>query len=192
MLKPFFRPLHPFSINQRFGENQSCVSTDGSNKVITCDGMAPPPGYRSLYGPKGHKGLDLMAKSGQPVYCVCDGEVEYMDTQERSGLDARIVSVINGEKYRHIYEHLLGHNNLKIGQRLKTGDCVGWADNTGYSSGDHLHFELQKFTNGIWISIDPLPLMNEYFAPNVTLVKGIMEKLVVALESLVDLLRKRG
>jgi len=190
-IKPFFRPVSPFNINQKFGENTACVSLDGKNKVISCNGLKPPAGYKSLYGPKGHLGLDLMAKNGQPVYCSLEGVVDFIDTQPKSGLDVRIVSRVGGVKYLHIYEHLLGHNMMYIGKQVKTGDCIGWADNTGYSAGDHLHFELKKWVNGVWVSVDPTPLMNDVFALDAnTTYKILLEKLAVALELLVDILRK--
>lgn len=189
MLKPFYQPVRPFKITQYFGENSACESLDGSRKVINCDGHNPPAGYKSLYGPAGHKGIDIAAKNGQPVYCVCEGVVDFIDTQPRSGLDVRIVSVVDGVKYMHIYEHLLGHNNMKIDQKVPTGACVGWADNTGYSSSDHLHFEVRKWINGKWVSIDPLTMINQFFAPDVTAVNSIRQQMATLLEKLVDMLR---
>lgn len=189
MSKFLFQPVSPFLVNQKFGDNYACVSEDGTNKVITCDGKNPPPGYLSLYGPKGHLGVDLKAYSGQPVYCACEGFVQFIDANPKSGLDVRIESHIDGEKYLHVYEHLLGHNTMKVGEYVKTGACIGWADNTGYSSGDHLHFELKKWTGNGWVSIDPIPLMVNMFAPNIDNLKALLEKLAVFLEKLVDALR---
>lgn len=163
MKKFLFQPLSPFIINQKFGENSACVSTDGKLKVITCDGNKPPAGYKSLYGAGGHKGLDLYAYHGQPVYCAQDGTVEAIDTNPKTGLDVKVVTEFEGEKYMHVYEHLMGYQP-KVGDKLKVGDLIGWADNTGYSAGDHLHFELKKWDGKKWVSIDPLPLMENIFA----------------------------
>lgn len=163
MIKFLFQPVKPFSINQRFGENNACVSDDGANTVITCDGAHPPAGYSSLYGPEGHTGLDLRAYHGQEVYCAFDGIVDFIDTHPRTGLDVRVVSEMAGKRYRHIYEHLLGYQG-RVGDALKTGQLVGWTDNTGYSSNDHLHFELQEWRDGKWVPIDPLPFMFPAFA----------------------------
>lgn len=169
MAREFYRPVSPFIINQGFGENQSCVSLDGTNKVITCDGNNPPAGYKSLYGPGGHKGIDLRAYHGQEVYCARDGVVYNIDTNTKSGLDVKVLSEINGESYMHIYEHLLGYKP-KVGDKVMTGQLIGWADNTGYSSGDHLHFELKKRIDGTYQSIDPLPLMDTIFALDILLI----------------------
>ena len=143
----FHRPVNPFRINQSFGDNQACVNDD--KKVIYCDGENPPEGYRSLYGSQGHKGLDLRAGHGQRVYASAGGVVCGIDTNPKSGLDVRIQSIFNGRTYRHIYEHLLGYQPQK-GDEVKTGELIGWADNTGYSSGNHLHFQLEEWKDGKW------------------------------------------
>jgi len=163
-LKFLYQPVSPFKINQRFGENSACVSTDGRNKVKSCTGKAPA-GYKKLYGPQGHLGLDLKAGHGQEVYCTLTGVIESIDTNPRTGLDVRIVSTIGGRTFRHIYEHLLGYQG-KIGDTIITGQLVGWADNTGWSSGDHLHFQLEEWKGGKWVAIDPEPLMFNIFARN--------------------------
>ncbi len=156
-----YQPVSPFKINQRFGENKACVDLATGTKVIVCNGT-PPPGYRVLYK-EGHTGLDLSSKHGQPVYCAQDGKVDWIDTREMSGLDVRVITEFGGKRYRHIYEHLLGYQP-KVGDMIKAGDLIGWADNTGKSSGDHLHFELQEWRDGKWVPIDPLPLMDPLFA----------------------------
>lgn len=166
MSKIIYQPLKPFHINQEFGANRACVSTDGENFVITCDGHNPPDGFRSLYGKKGHRGLDLKAWHGQEVYCAQEGVVTWIDTDPKSGLDVRIESSIDGREIMHIYEHLLGYQP-QLGQRVKTGQIIGWADNTGYSSGDHLHFEVREWIDGKWVSIDPLTIMEPIFAKDI-------------------------
>ncbi len=165
MSKLLFQPLKPFRINQQFAENRSCITTDGTKKVITCDGKNPPPGYKSLYGKDGHGGLDLMAFHGQEVYCAQTGVVYKIDTDAKSGLDVRVESVIQGVKFRHIYEHLMGYQP-KVGDTVKVGKLIGWADNTGYSSGDHLHFQVEMWDGEAWVKVDPLRYMEPIFAPD--------------------------
>lgn len=187
MNKFLYRPTYPFIIHQKFGENKACVNDD--NKVITCDGNNPPAGFRSLYGPNGHAGLDLKADHGQPVYCAAPGRVSFIDTQPRSGLDVRIDTEINGVQFRHIYEHLLGYQP-KIGDVLEVGDLIGWADNTGYSSGDHCHFQLNQLINGNWVPVDPLPYMYDTFALHVNMFKRLKESVARLSEMIADWLRK--
>lgn len=163
MSKFLFQPVNPFHINQNFGANGACVSTDGKNTVITCDGHNPPEGYKSLYGKGGHKGMDLRAGHGQEVYASQDGIVYKIDTDPKSGLDVRIEHEHKGKKYRTIYEHLMGYQ-VKVGDKVRVGQLIGWADNSGYSSGDHLHFQLEELQGTKWMPIDPLPLMEPVFA----------------------------
>jgi len=71
-----------------------------------------------------------------------------------------IVHSINGKTYETVYAHLKSYN-VKIGQRVKAGDCIGYQGNTGGSVGQHLHFELHAKGNGRWNNkytnaVDPL------------------------------------
>lgn len=185
MSKSFFQPVKPFVIGQSFGENKACVSLDGKNVVINCYGKNPPTGYKSLYGVNGHGGLDLAAKHGQEVYCACDGIVYMIDTQPKSGLDVRVESIVDGIKYRHIYEHLLGYQK-KIGDKIVTGELIGWADNTGYSSGNHLHFQVEQLIGSKWVKVDPIPLMEQTFAKDILFLKNKIKYLKEILAKLLD------
>lgn len=190
MNKPFFQPLKPFHIHQRFGENNACIDNDLN--VITCDGNNPPAGYRSLYGTKGHLGVDLRAYHGQEVYCIQGGKVIGVDTDPKSGLDVKIQTTIEGATYKHTYEHLLGYQH-KIGDSVDTGQLVGWADNTGYSSGDHLHLQVEQLINGEWTPIDPMPLMEPVFAKDILAIKSslkwVAEQVALLMDRWADRLR---
>lgn len=154
-MKFLYRPLSPFIVGQKFGENQACVEIGGT-KVIACNGHNPPKGYKSVYGSQGHTGIDLAAYHGQEVYCAQQGTIVSIDTNPRTGLDVRIQSLVEGRTFIHIYEHLLGYQG-EVGDEVRTGQLIGWADNTGWSSGDHLHFGLKELVKGKWVYIDPLP-----------------------------------
>jgi len=187
MSEILFRPVKPLKVNQNFGQNDACISTDGKQKVITCNGNNPPAGYKSLYGAKGHLGVDLYAIHSQPVYCTLDGVVYKIDTDSRSGLDVRVESLVGGEKYRHIYEHLLGYQP-KVGDSIKAGELIGWADNTGWSAGDHLHFQVEKLINGKWVPVDPMALMGTIYAQDIRSWKEILAR---GAELIADLLRAK-
>ncbi len=193
--KEIYQPLKPFIINQRFGENKACVSTDGYNKYITCDGNNPPTGFKSVYGEKGHLGLDLGAWHGQEVYCARDGFVYFIDTHPRSGLDVRVEHNINGTKYRTIYEHLLGYAP-KVGDKLSTGQLIGWADNTGWSSGDHLHFQVEILKDGYWTPIDPMSVMDNIYAKDVlklsNKIKYVAEQVAMLADRIAEYIRGKS
>jgi len=188
-----YQPLKNRIINQRFGENKACVSTDDKRHFITCNGKNPPEGYKSVYGTKGHLGIDFGASSGQEVYAVREGTVYFIDTHERSGLDVRIEHMIDGKKYRSKYEHLKGWA-VKVGDKVKTGQIVGWADNTGWSSGNHLHFQFEQMINGEYVPIDPLPFMEPLCAREILKIENkiifIRQALAEIADKLAKLLRK--
>ena len=192
-LELFYQPLKPWVINQGFGENRVCYKP-GTRDVILCDGLNPPMGYISLYGSNGHAGIDAVALGGQEVYCSQRGIVDFIDTNSRSGLDVRIVSEIGGEKYHHIYEHLLGYMH-SVGNRIETGQLVGWCDNTGWSSGNHLHFQVEKWIDGQWIPVDPAPLMANKFAKDILAInnkiKFLFEQIAMLADNIANFLRKR-
>lgn len=178
-----FQPVKPFHIAQHFGENRACKPADGTLKVISCDGNNPPAGYVSLYGPKGHTGLDLFIRHGQEIYAAHDGIVYKIDTDPKSGLDVRLEGVDGSTKIRTIYEHLMGHN-VKVGDTVKTGQLIGWGDNTGWSSGDHLHFTLDIKKGDVWERVDPLLYMEPTFALLIRLqtdLVGYLKELVAKL-----------
>src|SRR5260370_31962867 len=70
-----------------------------------------------------------------------------------------------------------------VGVAVKAGDLLGYADNTGLSTGDHLHFGLKPQaeaepagtwinvaqTNGYLGAIDPTPYLNGRFAEDIKL-----------------------
>lgn len=178
-------PVFPFFINQEFGDSQACTEDNNlpliKRKVVgmqwgtkTC-----PVGYVELYpllGMKGHTGMDIHATHGQELYhCGPDGVVEEIQTETERGLGIGIVTndkfEMEGEEYQAKlrYWHLKGFN-VKLGDSVKTGDLIGWCDNTGLSAGDHLHFECKPVIknrsglyynvfqdNGYYGSIDPKP-----------------------------------
>jgi len=189
----FHWPVTPVIIHQKFGQNLACVTLNGTNQVISCDGNNPPAGYKSLYGPDGHLGLDLGVKHGQEVYNSQKGMVSFIDTNPKSGLDVRVISNVNGVEYRCIYEHLLGYQ-AKVGDIIEAGQLIGWADNTGYSSGDHLHFQIEKNINDRFVPVDPLPILSNLFAKDALYIsnkiKYISEQIAVLMDKITDWLRK--
>lgn len=186
-----YHPVSPFLISQRFGENRACIEIGGT-KVITCDGTRPPKGYKSVYGDKGHLGVDLRAKHGQEVYCSQRGKISSIDTNPRTGLDVRIISVIGGIEYQHIYEHLQGYQH-EVGTEVETGELIGWADNTGKSSGDHLHWQLNEWDGKKWVPVDPLLYTVNLFARDVLPTMAKIREMVARLsDSVASYLRNRG
>ena len=150
-----FQPVTPFHVNQGFGEDRACISTTDNKTIISKESSATCPiGYRSFYTQtKGHNGIDLTAKRWQPVYAAHDGVVNEVQTEVERGLGVGIVSdrkyfCIETNKPEHFksrYWHFIALD-VHLGEVIKTGDLIGYADSTGFSSGDHLHLELKPVT----------------------------------------------
>ena len=68
----------------------------------------------------------------------------------------------HAEGWQTVYWHLLSPN-VAVGQAFKEGDVLAYSDNTGMSTGPHLHFGLYPAAvdreNGYGGAIDPLPAL---------------------------------
>lgn len=93
----------------------------------------------SYYGDgRGHKGMDLAADSGTPIYAVADGTVTASGFQKAYGY---YVDVDHGNGITTRYAHA---SVLKVarGATVKQGDLLALVGRTGNSTGNHLHFEV--------------------------------------------------
>lgn len=187
MQKLLFRPLDNWRVNQRFGENNVCIDNATNSKYALCDGKNPPEGWRSIYGDKGHLGLDLNAGYWTPIMCAQQGTVYDIDENEKSGYDVRIRSEIGGKTIYHIYEHMIKWLP-KVGDSIKTGQIIGWVGSTGYSTGPHLHFEVK---NADGVSIDPEPLLYDDTASSVRTLVEKIEAAKIQLNRLAELIAER-
>lgn len=111
---------------------------------------SPFGGRRSPFTGKAgfHRGLDISAPSGSPVYAPARGTVTF------SGLDGAYGNSIvlqhgNGLSTRYAHMQRL---NVKEGQLVNRGDVIGHVGTTGRSTGPHLHYEVM--VNGV--SVNPM------------------------------------
>lgn len=131
-------PVEPLVIIQPFGVNGAYYQENG-------------------IGIQGHNGLDLQAHHGQHIYAAHDGQANY-EIDDKGGHG--VVVITNGSfdykggrsAFKTIYWHMV--DSLKELQykspiegnswiQVKAGDLLGYADSTGLSTGDHLHFGLK-------------------------------------------------
>ncbi|HRE25618.1 MAG TPA: peptidoglycan DD-metalloendopeptidase family protein, partial [Anaerolineales bacterium] len=54
-----------------------------------------------------------------------------------------------------LYAHMEAHNIGHIGQRVETGDVLGWVGSTGNSTGPHVHFEVRVGRNDYYSTRNP-------------------------------------
>ena len=142
-------PVYPHVKTQGFGESYACINPTTRQVVGKPLGGVCPVGTVDLYtysGMRGHQGTDIYAPDATPIHASLEGVVEEICTEEARGLGIGIVSenkyeTIEGEtliktRYWHLKAILVSK-----GQKVKAGDLIGLVDNTGYSSGNHLHME---------------------------------------------------
>jgi len=89
---------------------------------------------------KGHNGIDLRAPDGTEVIACDDGFCQEAVDQGSVGY-GKYVKIIHiwGET---VYAHLK-KISIKQGEQAKRGQTIGLADNTGNSSGSHLHLGMR-------------------------------------------------
>ena len=85
-----------------------------------------------------HSGVDIAASPGTPIWATADGVVSYSGRTLYSG---NVVILEHGLGFSTVYAHN-NKNGVKIGQKLKRGDLVGYVGSTGKSTGPHVHYEI--------------------------------------------------
>ncbi|MBT8325317.1 MAG: M23 family metallopeptidase [Winogradskyella sp.] len=106
--------------------------------------MASGYGYRTdpfTKVRKFHFGMDFTAPRGTPIYASGDGVVARADNSA-SGYGKHI-RIDHGFGYVSLYAHLYKYN-VRVNQRVKRGDLIGFVGSTGRSEAPHLHYEIFK------------------------------------------------
>src|SRR3989338_3135936 len=109
-------------------------------------------GAEKLYTSGSHNGVDFRASIGTKVKNVLVGTVVGTgNTDAYAGCYSfgKWVMVKHDNGLSTIYGHLSVISTSK-GQRLDTGDTIGYSGNTGYSTGPHLHISVYA-TQGVRI-----------------------------------------
>lgn len=87
----------------------------------------------------GHYGIDVVAKTNEPVKCVADGTVLFSSWTMDSGY---VIAVQHRNNLISVYKH----NSVlleKVGNFVNAGEVVSIIGNSGeMTDGPHLHFEL--------------------------------------------------
>ena len=102
---------------------------------------------------KRHKGIDLAAPTGTPVYATGDGAITRADRSRTYGL---VIYIDHGAELETRYAHL---SKLLVadGQDVRKGDLIGYVGSTGRSTGPHLHYEVR--VDGV--AVNPIPYMKD-------------------------------
>ncbi|HIZ56520.1 MAG TPA: M23 family metallopeptidase [Firmicutes bacterium] len=109
----------------------------------------------SWYGDgRNHKGLDIAAPAGTPIYAAADGVVTISRSNYWGYGKCVIIQHSNG------LETVYGHASqlyVTEGQRVAQGDVIAAVGSTGQSTGNHCHFEIRQ--NGV--CLNPAPYLGQ-------------------------------
>jgi len=108
-------------------------------------------------GGRSHRGQDIFARRGTPVYSATDGIVLRVGENELGG---KVVFIYGAGGRRYYYAHLDDFApDLSAGDSVTTDSLLGFVGTTGNARGTppHLHFGVYAAEG----AIDPLPLLRD-------------------------------
>ena len=116
----------------------------------------PCPGYSYIsagwMGYPGHKGLDMAAAYGTPIYAAESGSVMMANKTDEWGYSwGYYVSIYHNSTYSTLYAHC-SSVVVNSGQWVEKGQLIAYVGSTGNSTGNHLQFEV--YENGT--RVDPM------------------------------------
>lgn len=120
------------SVNNTYVSQLNCIwpLKRVSNQVITAywgDG-------------RNHKGIDIASPAGTPIYAAQTGTVV---TSRYSSSYGYYVVIDHGNGYKTLYAHC-SKLLVSVGESVAQGEVIAQVGTTGISTGNHLHFEVQK------------------------------------------------
>lgn len=131
MLSPTKPKASPKTKGEGFRPNVPLVAGYFINPV--------PSGTRSRGVKPGHKGVDLAAPTGTPIYAAASGAVLIARIGRNGGFGNYVViQHPNGVKTLYAHMSRLG---TTPGKQVSQGEIIGYVGSTGRSTGPHLHFE---------------------------------------------------
>ena len=102
----------------------------------------PVPGYSYIttrFGQGGHRGTDICAPAGTPIYAAFGGGV----STKAHWSYGTCVKISHGGGMVTIYGHMSARAaGIADGVTVTKGQLIGYVGSTGNSTGNHLHFEL--------------------------------------------------
>lgn len=116
------------------------VSTQGYAVPVENYTISSPYGAR---GSEFHRGLDMAAAQGEPIYASKAGTVKIAEFHYSWG---NYVVVEHEDGMTTLYAHQSQYV-VKPGDQVEQGQIIGYVGSTGNSTGSHLHFELCRDTS---------------------------------------------
>jgi len=97
---------------------------------------------------RAHLGVDFAAPEGTPVWAPADGVVVARGRDEAGG---NRITLRHGGSYETNYLHLSRFAaGLKVGDRVRQKEVIGYVGSTGLSTGPHLDYRVRR--GGAWVN----------------------------------------
>ena len=109
------------------------------NPLPSYYGVTNPFGWAGAWDGAYHNGIDLGASNGANIYAAGPGTVTYVGWYGSGG---QAVIISHGNGVRTIYMHMSGYACTQ-GQSVDAGTLIGYVGMTGYTTGPHLHFQIE-------------------------------------------------
>jgi murein DD-endopeptidase MepM/ murein hydrolase activator NlpD len=97
-------------------------------------------GWGADRGKRSHKGMDMAAKRGTPIFAVESGRINRTKRQSNGALQI----VLRGKSGSMYYYGHMDKVVIKSGQKVKKGQVIGKMGDSGSPGEVHLHFEYWK------------------------------------------------
>ncbi len=93
-----------------------------------------------------HAGIDIAGWKcdGWEVYSIGPGRVVKSGWEAGYGYSVVVSHEVEGNSWFTRYAHLKKKKRATSGKLVKTGDVIGYCNNSGVSTGAHLHFEVRE------------------------------------------------
>jgi len=106
-------------------------------------GFNPKRKHPILGYTRAHTGIDLAVPMGTPIYSAGDGVVSEIQLDHKAY--GKFVTIRHNREYSTRYAHMSRIGKLKIGQRVKQRQVIGYVGMTGLATGPHLHYEVIRY-----------------------------------------------
>lgn len=137
---------YEFIVTNAGGRTADTSRAEGSAVVRFFGHRFPLRGNQHVYGDglgagRDHRGFDLATPCGTPVLAARGGRVQWRKFQ-RGGAGHYVVLDGRRTGQDYVYMHLQKKALFAPGERVRTGQVIGYVGTTGRSTGCHLHFEV--------------------------------------------------
>ena len=133
------RTISEAEAQQRLGELAASRAAREPETVLPLAGYRLTTRFGMRWGQM-HPGWDMAASLGTPIYSATDGVVIRAGRATGFGY---AVYIQDAEGNVHIYGHMR-YYDVEAGQTVRAGDQIAKVGNEGFSTGPHLHWQIQR------------------------------------------------